>query len=154
MKKLIIAAAILTSLFVFTNAQQPAAKQQLRPTPLTYTAFREYVNDYDKSRIGKQIVVSDVPLSADSQKHEITGLFALRAGGEDAIDVFTSPALARRLRTHGQTTARISCTIIEFRGKFDISMWGFITKVEGMSADGSVLWVETGTPPTRLRYRV
>lgn len=157
MKHFLIAVALLGGLSVLTRAQQRPAKSVPAPSRVEFGALTEYINDFDKRRAGQRIIVGDVALAAGSEKHDSTGMFILRAGAEDKeVQLFTSPALARRLGARpqgGSGRTRITCTLVEFRGEFDIGMVAFVTSVEALAEDGSVLWTESGPPPIRLRYR-
>ena len=132
--------------------------QQRTPKSIDFDELREYLDDFDKRRAGERIVVNNVPLQPGSKKHDQTAMTILEAGREDdSLQLFTSATLAKRLQSralNGRVRLRLTCTVIELRGEFDVSLSAFVTKAEAINEDGSVVWTTTGTAPARVKYRI
>ena len=143
---------LVISLFGLASAQA----QQKTPTQIRFDELHDYLTN-DKRRPGDRIVVTDVPLNAGSKKHQ-QGLVIVEAGSDDDnTQFFTSSSLAKRLGARvrsGNARVRLTCTVIELRGEFDVSLSAFVTKIEALRDDGSIAWVENGTPPSRTKYRI
>ena len=141
----------LFGLLASTQAQQKA------PKVINFDELREYLNDFDKRRPGERIIVTNVPLSAGSKKYQ-QGMVIVEAGDDDDnTQFFTSSALAKRFNGRirsGNMRVRLTCTVIELRGEFDVSLSAFVTKIEALRDDGSIAWVENGTAPSRYKYRI
>lgn len=128
-----------------------------------YDRLEEFVNDSDRHRTGMRYVVTSVPAEKINKVTRAgaarAGLFYLAAGEDDsnvASGFVTSAALVRSLRAaaeHEPVSLRVTATLVEFAGEFDVYRMSFVTKVEGLGEDGSVIWSAAGTEPARVRLR-
>jgi hypothetical protein len=48
---------------------------------------------------------------------------------------------------------RITAILVESVGKFDVYRISFVTKVEALSDDGSIMWTATGAEPAKVKFQ-
>jgi hypothetical protein len=146
------------------GAQRAAAGASGAGTPsVRYDKLEEFVNDSDRHRTGLRYVVTSVPAEKINKVTRAGagrgGLFYLAADEDDggaAAGFVTSAALVESLRAsaeHEPVSLRVTATLVEFAGQFDVYRMSFVTRVEGLGEDGSVIWSAAGTEPARVRLR-
>ena len=170
MKHVMLGAIVALQFLVASAAQGlPAAGAQAAAhagglRQVSYDKLEDFVNDTDENKTGLRYVITSVP--AD-KINKITpgvgasqrGLFYLAAGEDDtgaATGFVTSAALVKGLRANARPGAaglRVTATLVEFAGEFDVYRMSFVTKIEGLSEDGSVMWSAAGAEPTRVKLR-
>lgn len=130
---------------------------------VSYDRLEDFVNDIDKNKTGLRYVITSVPAEKISkitaaEGTSQRGLFYLASGEDDtgaAMGFITSGALVKSLRAQraGAARLRVTATLVEFAGEFDVYRMSFVTKVEGLSEDGSVVWSAAGVEPARVKMR-
>jgi hypothetical protein len=158
MKECLVATVMLLQLFnVSLYAQRRAVGSQAAPRQMQYEKLTEYVDDYNARRNGERLIVNHVPLVKDISRSS-AGLYDLKVNEEGGVgaNFVTSAMLVKSLRPHlksGTTTLRVSCTLVEFAGEFDVYRTSFATKIEGLDEHGEVSWTAAGPAPARLKYK-
>jgi len=121
------------------------------------------VNDNRANRTGARFVVTSVPaekvklVKPVGPRHR--GMFYLMLDEDDgdaSTSFVTTAALVKNLRASAgaeAATLRVTATLVEFLGEFDVYRSSFVTKVEGFGEDGSLLWVATGAEPVKVKMR-
>ena len=159
MGKILIAALMLAQFFtVPISGQGRAAVSQTTPRQVQYDQLNEYVNDLKRRRPGERFVVTNVPLIKEITRANQPGLFYITINEEGGVSAnfVASSAMARSLRPHLKGEAsyyRVTCTLVEFHGGFDVYRSPFATRVEGFNYGGKLIWTVTGAPPARLKFR-
>lgn len=151
----------------YRNAKASAARKAagLDPTGLRQVRFdrlSDFVNDHQANRTGSRFVITSVPAEkvklvkpAGGRK----GMFYLmldESDGDASTTFLASSELVRNLRAGAgaeAATLRVTATLVEFVGSFDIYRSSFVTKVEGYGDDDSLLWVVTGAGPLKATMR-
>ena len=138
------------------------------PREVAYAGLADFVNDLEGNKAGRKYVVTSVPIEKiervlrEGRAGAVPGhrgLFQLGAEGEEggvASGFVTSAALVKSLLAnaeHEPASLRVTATLVEFTGAFDFYRTSFVTKIEGLNDDGSVMWTAAGPPPTLVRYR-
>jgi hypothetical protein len=85
-------------------------------------------------------------------------LFAFKASDQEgsAARFITSKTLAQNLEHNADrepATLRVTAVIIEALGEFDVDRMSFVTKVEGLSDDGTVVWTADGDEPKKVIFK-
>lgn len=132
------------------------AQKPIREWP--FDGLSEFVNDYSKRRNGERLVVRDAPVPTKVTYEKAYTMYSFKPheDGDVGKTFFTSPALAKALRPHLKdriASLWITCTLIEFAGRFDTYRSPFATKVEGLNPAGETIWTVTGPPPAKLKFR-
>jgi hypothetical protein len=133
------------------------------PRQIRFDVLSDFVNDHQANKTGARFVITSVPaekvklIKPAGAGHR--GMFYL-SFDEDDTDVSTtfvaSAELVKNLRASPVKDAamlRVTATLVEFLGEFDVYRSSFVTKVEGYGEDGSLLWVATGAEPVKVRMR-
>jgi hypothetical protein len=158
MNKFLVATVMLLQLCNVTlYAQRRAAGSPAAPRPLQYEKLSEYVDDYNARRNGEHLLVGNVPMVKEISRISAS-VYDLKVNEEGGVgaNFVTSPVLAKSLRPHlnSETASlRVSCTLVEFVGEFDVYRTSFATKIEGLDEHGAVTWTATGPEPTRLKFK-
>ena len=132
---------------------------------IRYDQLADFVNESQANKTGMRYVITSVP--AEKIKHVTPyekganrkGLFYLSMGEDDsdaATSFVASAALVKNLRANAgyeAATLRVTATLVEFAGSFDVYRSSFVTRVEGLGEDGSLVWVATGAEPVKVRMR-
>lgn len=138
-----------------------AAADAAGPRQVRYDRLEEFVNDFNKNRTGLRYVITSVPAEKINKitRANQRGLFYLATDENDtgaSSGFVTTAALVKSLRANGEyepASLRVTATLVEFRGEFDVYRMSFVTKVEGLGDGGSVLWSAAGTEPVSVRIR-
>jgi hypothetical protein len=145
---------------VKTAAFAAAGMAQVR-----YDKLANFVNEHQTNRTGVRFVVTSVPAEKISRvtpagKSANRGrLFYLMTDENDdntSTSFVTSAELASRLRavSGGEAaTLRVTATLVEFVGAFDVYRSSFVTRIEAFDDGGAPAWVVTGDAPIRTRMR-
>lgn len=158
MKKSFVAAVMLLQLFnVSLYAQRRAAGSQAAPRQMQYENLTEYVDDYNARHNGERLIVNQVPMVKEVSRINAS-LYDLKVNEEGGVgaNFVTSAVLMNSLRPHlksDTTYLRVSCTLVEFAGEFDVYRTSFATKIEGLDENGEVTWTATGPAPARLKFK-
>lgn len=131
---------------------------------VSYDRLEDFVNDTDRNKTGLRYVITSVPAEKISkitaaEGASQRGLFYLASGEDDtgaATGFVTSGVLVKGLRAQpraGAARLRVTATLVEFAGEFDVYRISFVTKVEGLSEDGWVVWSVAGVEPARVKMR-
>lgn len=158
MKKTLVAAIILIHLFSVPVHSQRTSRNQALLREWPFERLSEFVNDYSARRNGERLVVRAVPMVSKITYEKAYVMYSFKPdeNGDVGNTFFTSPSLAKSLRTHLNSAAksmRITCALIEFVGRFDTYRSPFATKIEGLDASGTTIWTVTGPQPLKLKYR-
>jgi hypothetical protein len=157
-KSLNLAFLFLWLLAVPGTAQQRAAVAQRTPAKVTFDRLSDFVNDFDHRHPGDRFIVSGVPMpkKITFERAYKMYLFQPDPDGGVATSFYTSLAAKNVLQPYLESATaslHITCMLIEFAGEFDIYRTPFATKIEGIGADGKVVWTADGTPPVKLKFR-
>ena len=138
----------------------PPGTRQVR-----YDRLAEFVNEHRLNRTGARYVITSVPAEKIKRVTPVReganrgGLFYLMMDENDggaATGFVTTGALVKNLRANAgyeAATLRVTATLVEFVGDFDVYRSSFVTKVEGLGEDGSLIWIATGAEPVKVRMR-
>ncbi|MDQ6785892.1 MAG: hypothetical protein M3033_03620 [Acidobacteriota bacterium] len=163
MKKILIAAFMLIQLFtVSIFAQQRKPQKQTAPRTMKFKKWEDYsekltVNSTDavrKRHLGERLIIPDAPpMKKISSQYLKKNLYSIQSSN-DGMYFLTSPAMAKDLRPHLKSNAaswRVTGTLVEIISA-DISFFPYATKIEGLDANGAVIWTATGIPPPHLTF--
>jgi hypothetical protein len=148
------------------KAKEPVESKSPKNGEISFTELYDLVNDFDKYKPGERFVISNVPTSkiATVSRADQFGntsyknLFLFEAGDDEgnvANGFMTSKLLVKNLEInagHEPATLRVTAVLIESTGKFDVYRMSFVTKIEGFSEDGSVMWTATGEEPAKIKF--
>jgi len=148
------------------SVEKPANTTTMKTREVSFGELADLVNDFDRHKAGERYVVTDVPankIGKNSRADEFgnssyKNLFYLQATddeGDVANGFLTSAAMVKSLATNAEyepATLRVTAVLIESNGKFDVYRMSFVTKIEGLNDDGSVLWTATGTEPAKVKF--
>jgi hypothetical protein len=158
MKECLVVTVMLFQLFnVALYAQRRAAGSQAAPRQMQYEKLADYVDDYNARHNGEHLIVSHVPMVKDVSRISAS-LYDLKVNEEGGVgaNFVTSAVLVNSLRPHlksDTTFLRVSCTLVEFAGEFDVYRTSFATKIEGLDEHGELSWTAAGPEPARLKYK-
>jgi hypothetical protein len=143
------------------------AKSDLPKTrEISYGELMDFVNDFDNHKPGERFVINGVPankfeksIRADEFGNtSYKNLFYLEANDDDGYtgsSLLTSKTMIESLARdaeHEPATLRVSAVLVESNGKFDVYRMSFVTKIEGLSDDNSVMWTATGAEPAKVKF--
>ncbi|HEV2884567.1 MAG TPA: hypothetical protein VGW36_06890 [Pyrinomonadaceae bacterium] len=146
-----LTALLLVSVFFVSAAY---AQNPDPPAQIDLNALRRHATSYDERQVGKRVVVTDIALPSNIEMAEVMEMLKQPKNQEEVL-VFTSIELGERLRPHmtgTQKRMRVTFTFVEARKKSKISLAPYATKIEGLDADGSVAWTETGPQPSQTKF--
>lgn len=128
-----------------------------------YDQLSDFVNDHQKNKTGLHFVVTSVPAEKVKLIKPVgpghKGLFYLMLDendGDTSTSFVTTAGLVKNLRASGggaADTLRVTAVLVEFAGEFDVYRSSFVTRVEGLGEDGSLLWIATGAEPVKVKMR-
>jgi hypothetical protein len=159
MKTTLTASLFAVQMFtVILIVQSSAVVCQTNTRKIEFAKLSDYVDDSSRRRNGEVLIVTDVPPLGKVSYNKSNSLYFFRPddNGDVGNTFYTSPTLAKVLRQllrKGAMTARITCTLVQFRDTFDIYRSPFATKVEGFDENGKLYWTATGPGPTKLIMR-
>lgn len=146
-------------------ARKPTSADASGLRAVRYDRLTEFVNEHRLNRTGTRFVITSVPAEkvsrvtpADEGRNR-RGLFYLMLDendGDASTSFVTTAPLVKNLRAnagHEAATLRVTATLVEFVGAFDVYRSSFVTRVEGLGEDGSLVWVATGAEPVKVRMR-
>jgi hypothetical protein len=150
-------------------AAKPTAKKT-KAAPKThvisFAELNDVVNNIAKNKAGERIVVAGVPASAIATvsrsdrfvNKNYKNLFAFEASDEEGrfARFITSKRLAQNLEHNADrepATVRVTAVIIEVVGEFDVDRMSFVTKIEGLGDDGTVIWTADGEEPAKVKFK-
>jgi hypothetical protein len=133
---------------------------------ILFAELYDLVNDFDKYKAGERYVVKDVPASKIAKvsradqfgNTSYKNLFIFEAGDDEgnvANGFMTSKLLVQNLEHNAErepAALRVTAVLIESSGKFDVYRMSFVTKIEGISDDGKVVWTATGGEPAKVKF--
>ena len=162
MKKISIAIILLMPLFSIEFYAQRKAQEQTAPRTMKSDEFNKYqeklvVDSTDAERkrhLGKRLIIPDSPPMKKISQYLKKNLYSI-GPSDQAIGFLTSPAMSKNLRPHLKSKAaswRVTGTLVEIFSA-DISFSVYATKIEGLDANGAVIWTATGTPPPSLEFK-
>ncbi|HLM61823.1 MAG TPA: hypothetical protein VK308_13540, partial [Pyrinomonadaceae bacterium] len=134
---------------------------------VSYAEVMDFVNDFDKHKTGERYVITDVPANKTEKKmradefgnQSYKNLFYLEENDDDGYtgsSLLTSKAMVESLAREAEyepAALRVYAVLVESNGKFDVYRMSFVTKIEGLNDDGSVLWTAEGGDPIRTKFR-
>lgn len=130
-----------------------------------FDRLSEFVNNHQSNKTGTRYVITSVPaekvklVKPAGEGASRRGLFYLSMDendGDAATSIVTTARLVKNLRAHAgreAATLRVTAVLVEFAGSFDVYRSSFVTKVEGLGEDGSLVWVAAGAEPVKVRMR-
>jgi hypothetical protein len=156
---------------VYKRAAAKSADKKTNDAPrtreITFAELYEVVNDFGKYKAGERFIINDVPASkiATVSRADQFGntnyknLFYLEADDEEgtvANGFLTSKLLTKNLENNAEyepATLRVTAVLVESIGKFDVSRMSFVTKIEGISGEGEVVWTAIGDEPAKIKFK-
>jgi hypothetical protein len=134
---------------------------------IDFDQLSDVVNDFDAHKTGERYVVVDVPATKIGKNSRADGfgntsyknLFYLQSTDDDgdvANGFLTSAALVKSLDANMEyepASLRVTAVLVESVGKFDVYRLSFVTKIEALSDDGSIMWTATGTEPAKVKFQ-
>ncbi len=128
-----------------------------------YDRLAEFVGEHRANRTGTHYVITSVParkvgrITPAGGGAARRGLFYLsfdEDDGDASTSFVASAELVKNLRNSPLTeaaTLRVTATLVEFVGCCDVYRSSYVTRVEGLGDDGSLVWVATGPEPVKVR---
>lgn len=146
------------------DSKKMSETSHLRET--SYEKVMNYVNDYDARKVGEEFVITDVPTEILNEKSRADefgnksykGFYYLQGVTDDdtpSYSVLTSKAMIDSIAREAEyepVILRVTATIVESKGEFDINRMAFATKIEGFNSDGDVIWTAIGGKPAKLNF--
>ena len=148
--------------------KRAAAKSKAAPKThkISFAELNDVVNNIQTNKAGERLVVTGVPASSIATvsraypfgDKSYKNLFTFEAtDAEETVARFiTSKTLAQNLEHNADrepAALRVTAVIIEALGEFDVDRMSFVTKIEGLSDDGTVIWTATGEEPLRVNFK-
>jgi hypothetical protein len=141
-------------------------KSILKTHKISFAELHDVIHNIAQNRAGERLVVTNVPASAIATvsraepfgDKSFKNLFVFKARDEEGIDVrfITSKTLAQNLEYNADrepATLRVTAVIIEAIGNLDVDRRTFVTKIEGLSDEGTVIWTAIGEEPTKVKFK-
>ena len=133
---------------------------------ISYDKMMDFINDFDAHKVGEEFVITSAPTELLDKKNpadqfgnqSYKGLFVLEGVTEDdapSYSVLTSKAMLESLDKEAEyepVILRMTATIIESKGEFDVYRMPFVTKIEGFNSEGDVIWTAVCANPSKLNY--
>lgn len=133
---------------------------------IDYEKMMDFINDFDAHKVGEEFVITNVPPAIIEKKNRADefgnqsykGLFYLEGVTDDdtpSYSVLTSKAMIESLNRNAEyepEVLRMTALIAESKGKFDIYRLPFVTKIEGLTNDGTLMWTAVGGKPAGLNF--
>jgi hypothetical protein len=144
---------------------KPAQPKTATLREIKFEELRDFVNDFDKNKTGERFVITEVPPNtiadlerADAQGNQSYKGFFYLVAPEDAetAGFITTPPLLRDLQANNDREPvglRVTAVLVQSDGKFDVYRLSFVTKIEGLDADGETIWTATGEQPPKIKFR-
>lgn len=153
--RILLALAVGVLIVVAQNAAV-AAQGAFKKVP--YDQLSDYVNDWDNRRDGERLIVTDVPMPTKIEFVRSSRMYMFDPSGQGdiATSFYTSRSVTNVLRPYldsATSSLRITCTLIQFAGEFDVFRSPFATKIEGLDENDKVMWTAAGTPPAKLKFK-
>jgi hypothetical protein len=140
---------------------QPAATNEVK-----YSEVMDFINDFETRKAGEEFIITEVPPAILDRKDRADefgnksykDLFYLQGVTDDdsvSYSVLTSKAMIESLNQNAEyepVTLQMSAVIVESKGKFDVYRIPFITRIEGLNNDGSILWTASGEKPAKTKF--
>lgn len=131
-----------------------------------YDKMMDFINDFDAHNVGEEFIITSAPTEliyvktpADKFGNQsYKGLFYLEGVTEDdtpSYSVLTSKAMLESIKSEMEdepVILRLTATIVEFKGKFDVYRTPFVTKIEGFDSEGDVIWTAVGDKAAKLNF--
>lgn len=160
MKKL-IGLILLCMVFFAISASAQKSSATVKPRPpkaITFDKLSDYVDDFHHRRAGERYIVSGVPMPSSIKYVPLYKMYSFQADPDGGVTTsfFTSLAAKKVFQPYlSSSTAslRITCTLLEFAGEFDVYRTSFATRIEGIDDNGEVLWTAEGAPPAKVKFR-
>ena len=146
----------------FASAQSAAQTREI-----SFDELNDFVNDFGAHKAGGRFVVAGIPdfMIRKSEPADKFGnasyknLFYLYPSDDHeqvANGFLTSAALVKNWNAKRKNDAdgflRVTAVLVESKGKFDVYRVSFVTKIEGLNADGSVAWTAAGAEPLKTKF--
>jgi hypothetical protein len=141
-------------------------KSVLKTHKISFAELHDVVHNIAQNKAGERLVVTNVPASAITTVERgypfgdksYKNLFVFNARDEEGIDVrfITSKTLVQNLEYNADrepVTLRVTAVIIEAVGNFDVDRRTFVTKIEGLSDDDTVIWTAFGEEPIKVKFK-
>lgn len=146
------------------NAKTESKKSKL--SEVRYDKMMDFINDFDAHKVGEEFIVTSAPTEllyvknpADKFGNQsYKGLFYLEGVTEDdtpSYSVLTSKAMLDSIAKEAEyepVILRLTATIVESKGKFDVYRTPFVTKIEGFDSEGNVIWTAIGDKAAKLNF--
>jgi hypothetical protein len=131
-----------------------------------YDEMMDFINDFDAHKVGEEFIITSAPTEllyvktpADKFGNQsYKGLFYLEGVTEDdtpSYSVLTSKAMLESVKREAEyepVILRMTATIVESKGKFDVYRTPFVTKIEGFNSEGDVIWTAVGDKAAKLNF--
>lgn len=148
------------------KTERKKAAETTNSHEISYDKMMDFINDFDARKVGDEFVITDVPTEILDKKNRADqfgnqsykGLFYLEGvTGDDApsYSVLTSKAMIESIAREAEyepVILRMTATVVESKGKFDVYRTPFVTKIEGFNSEGDVIWTAIGGKPAKLNF--
>jgi hypothetical protein len=151
---------------IAAKSTKKKTKSALKTHTISFAELQDVVNNIAHNKAGERLVVTNVPASAIATVERgypfgdtsYKNLFVFKASDEEgnAARFITSKTLAQNLEHNADrepATLRVTAVIIEAVGNFDVDRMSFVTKIEGLSDNGTVIWTAIGEEPIKVKFK-
>jgi len=124
-----------------------------------------YANESYSEQVGEEFIIKNVPpakldkkIPAEAFSKDYKNLFFLEEaddGGYIGNALLISQPMAESLAKNAKpkpATLRLTAALVESKSEIEIIRISFVTKIEGLSKDGKVLWTATSEKPGKTNF--
>jgi hypothetical protein len=138
--------------------KRAAAAGPAIPRIIAFDKLADFVNDFDHRKPGDRFIVTGVPMPRSITFDRPYNMYRFEPDPEGGVATafYTSLAVKKVFAPSldsATPSLRVSCTLLEFAGEFDVYRTAFATKVEGIDEKGNVMWTADGTAPLKVKFR-
>lgn len=148
------------------TVEEKTVTEKSNLSEVRYEKMMDFVNDFDAHKVGEEFIITSAPTELLDKKNpadqfgnqSYKGLFYLEGVTEDdtpSYSVLTSKAMLESIAREAEyepVILRMTATIVESKGKFDVYRIPFVTKIEGFDSEGNVIWTARCDKPAKLNY--
>lgn len=148
------------------NSSKESASNAPKLREVSFNKLADFVNDTAHHKVGESYVITDVPTNRlekqtradENGNRSYKGLYYLESndgGGDVATGLLTSETIVKGINTkiHIKTASlRVTAVLAESNGQFDVYRLSFVTRIEGLEPDGTVIWTLDGGKPAKIKF--
>lgn len=136
------------------------------PHRIKYSELMTFVDDAEVRETGEEFIITNVsPAKLDKKipadkdgSADYRNLFYLEETDDEGYignALLVSKTMLDSLDQTAKSRAvslRLTATLIESKGKYDVYRMALVTRIEGLKKDGSVMWTADGGKPLKIRF--